>query len=95
MQAALQRALLIAPILTIEEMAQSEQLAARGYWRELHHPELGRAVRYPGPFGHFSKSPITYRHRPPTVGEHNQEIYVNELGMTEQQLAELRHKGVI
>lgn len=92
---ALQRALLIAPILTIEEMSQSEQLAARGYWRELAHPELGQSVRYPGPFGQFSGSPITYRRRPPTVGEHNQEIYVGELGMSAHQLAELQQKGVI
>ncbi len=95
LQAALQRALLIAPILTLEEMVQSEQLAARGYWRELHHPELGRTVRYPGPFGQFSKSPIVYRRRPPTVGEHNQEIYVDELKMAARQLVELQQKGVI
>ncbi len=95
LRVALERALLIAPILTIEEMSQSEQLAARGYWRDCDHPELGRSVRYPGPFGQFSKSPIVYRRRPPTVGEHNHEIYRGELGMTEQQYDELRSKRVI
>jgi len=71
---ALERALLIAPVATIEEVVESPQLAAREYWRPLEHPELGTAMRYPGPFARFSETPITYRRRPPTIGEHNQEI---------------------
>lgn len=95
LQAALKRALLVAPIVTIDEVVNSEHLAARAYWQSLQHPELGHTFRYPGPFAKFSASPITYRRRPPTVGEHNQEIYRDELGMTEQQCNELRSKGVI
>lgn len=95
LQAALQRGLLIAPVLTLEEVLTSEQLAARDYWQALEHPELGRSVQYPGPFGKFSVSPIRYRRRPPTVGEHNREIYVDELGLTEAQFSELQRKGVV
>ncbi len=95
LQGALERVLLIAPITTVEEVVDSEQLAARGYWRTLEHPELGQSFRYPGPFAKFSATPITYRRRPPTVGEHNREIYVGELGFTVQQLAALQSKGVI
>lgn len=95
LQAALQRGLLIAPLLTLDEVRASEQLAARDYWQALEHPELGHAVRYPGPFGKFSASPIRYRRRPPTVGEHNREIYIDELGLTEAQVSELQRKGVI
>jgi len=95
LQGALKRVLLIAPITTIEEVVHSDQLAARGYWQSLEHAELGRAFRYPGPFAKFSVSPITYRRHPPTVGEHNREIYIGELGFTEQELAELQNKGVI
>jgi crotonobetainyl-CoA:carnitine CoA-transferase CaiB-like acyl-CoA transferase len=43
------------------------------------HPELGRDVVYPGPFAHLSATPLEYRRRPPTVGEHNAEIYETEL----------------
>ncbi len=95
LQAALQRGLLIAPLLTLDEVRASEQLAARDYWQALEHPELGHAVRYPGPFGKFSVSPIRYRRRPPTVGEHNREMYVDELGLTEAQVSELQRKGVV
>ena len=95
LEAALERGLLIAPITTTDEVWQSEQLAARGYWHALEHPELGQTVHYPGPFAKFSAAPLTYRRRPPTVGEHNREIYLGELGLTEGQFVELQGKGVV
>ena len=95
LQAAVERGLLIAPIATIDEVAASEQLAARDFWREMEHPELSRTVRYPGPFAKFSETPLNYRRRPPTVGEHNREVYVEELGLSEERLAELQSSGVI
>ncbi|HXG19146.1 MAG TPA: CaiB/BaiF CoA-transferase family protein [Methylomirabilota bacterium] len=95
LQGALQRTLLIAPISTIDEVVNSPQLTARNYWQEMTHPELGQTFRYPGPFVKFSETPITYRCRPPLVGEHNREIYVDELGLTEQRVMDLQSKGVI
>jgi crotonobetainyl-CoA:carnitine CoA-transferase CaiB-like acyl-CoA transferase len=95
LQIALERGLLIAPVTTIDEVLAREQLAARGYWRLVEHPELGESFRYPGPFAQFSATPITYRRRPPAVGEHNEEIYVGELGLSEAELRELQAKGVV
>jgi crotonobetainyl-CoA:carnitine CoA-transferase CaiB-like acyl-CoA transferase len=95
LQGALERVLLIAPITTIKEVVQSNQLAARNYWSEVEHPELGQTFHYPGPFAKFSATPVTYRRRPPRVGEHNQEIFIGELGFSEPQLVELRTKGVV
>jgi crotonobetainyl-CoA:carnitine CoA-transferase CaiB-like acyl-CoA transferase len=95
LQASLERGLLIAPVATIGEVVEGPQLAARDYWRNLEHPELGRALRYPGPFAKFSASPIAYRYRPPTVGEHNREFYIGELGFSETEIADLQATGVI
>jgi crotonobetainyl-CoA:carnitine CoA-transferase CaiB-like acyl-CoA transferase len=95
LQAALERKLLIAPITTINEVVYGDHLASRGYWRPLEHSELGQAFRYPGPFARFSATPIVDRRRPPLVGEHNREIYIDELGFTAQQLAQLQAEGVI
>ena len=75
---ALDHALLIAPVATIEEVANSPQLAAREYWRPLAHPELCTEIPYPGPFARFSETPINYRRRPPVIGEHNRELLVND-----------------
>jgi crotonobetainyl-CoA:carnitine CoA-transferase CaiB-like acyl-CoA transferase len=71
---ALERALLIAPIASIDEVVNSPHLRARNYWQPLLHPDLGVEILYPGPFAKFAETPITYRRRPPTMGEHNHEI---------------------
>lgn len=95
LQGALERGLVIAPVAKIDEVVNSSQLAARHYWCEVEHPELGQKFRYPGPFVKFSETPLSYRRRPPLIGEHNQEVYGGELGMMESELAELQAKGVI
>jgi len=93
--AALERDLLIAPVATTREVVESTQLAARGYWRDVVHPELARTVRYPGPFAKLGATPIQYRRRPPTVGEHNVEVYSGELGLDGDTLARLGAAGII
>ena len=93
-KAATERNLLLAPITTIDEVMASPQFAAREYFREVEHPELAGKFRYPGPFAKFGAAPIKYRYRPPTVGEHNREIYA-ELGLSPSRIAELERKGII
>ncbi|MBV8054424.1 MAG: CoA transferase [Deltaproteobacteria bacterium] len=95
LSAALERGLLIAPITTMNEVLESPQLQSRQYWQVLEHPELGRSFPYPGPFARFSAAPITYRRRPPLVGEHNREIYLNELGLSEDMFTDLARRGII
>jgi crotonobetainyl-CoA:carnitine CoA-transferase CaiB-like acyl-CoA transferase len=95
LDAALQRGLLIAPITTMSEVLESRQLQSRQYWQVLEHPELGRSFPYPGPFARFSAAPIAYRRRPPLVGEHNSELYRNELGLSEDKCVDLSRRGII
>jgi crotonobetainyl-CoA:carnitine CoA-transferase CaiB-like acyl-CoA transferase len=92
---ALERGVLIAPIATVSEVLESSQLESRRYWQILEHPELQRSFPYPGPFARFSETPIVYRRRPPMVGEHNHEIYCNELGLSEDKIEDLARRGII
>jgi crotonobetainyl-CoA:carnitine CoA-transferase CaiB-like acyl-CoA transferase len=73
LQVAQGRALLMAPVRTLPEVIESEQLAARGYLQALPAPDGGTA-RHPGPFARFSAAPIAYRHRAPRLGEHAAEV---------------------
>jgi crotonobetainyl-CoA:carnitine CoA-transferase CaiB-like acyl-CoA transferase len=95
LQLALERGFLMTPITTIEEVVKSPQLKSREYWQSIEHPELARKFLYPGPFAKFSATPITYRHRPPTVGEHNREVYCGELGLSATEFAALVEKGIV
>ena len=91
---ALERGLLVAPVTTIDEVVESEQLESRQYWTAVDHEEIGKAFAYPGPFAKFSEQPIAYKRRPPKIGEHNAEVY-GELGLDAPALAELQNKGII
>src|SRR5215472_2622300 len=82
LQFAVERGFLVTPITTIEEVVKSPQLEARSYWTPLEHPELGRQFMYPGPFAKFSVTPLKYRRRAPMIGEHNREVFCDELGLS-------------
>ena len=95
LQLAVERGFLSTPVTTVEEVVESPQFASRDYFQNVAHPELGESFRYPGPFAKFSASPIEYGRRPPTVGEHNSEIYRDELGLPEGEIAKLARAGII
>jgi len=95
MELAQRHGLLIGSLETVPEVFASPQLKERGYWRMLEHPELGRAFAYPGPFARFGATPLRYRRRPPMIGEHNREVYVDELGVSQGRMRELQELGVI
>ena len=92
---ALEHGFLITPVTTVAEVVESQQFESRGYFQNVAHPELGESFRYPGPFAKFSATPIEYQRRPPTVGEHNSEVYRDELGLSENAIAEFARAGVI
>jgi crotonobetainyl-CoA:carnitine CoA-transferase CaiB-like acyl-CoA transferase len=95
LELALEHALLMTPLTTVAEVVESPQFASRGYFQSVAHPELGESFRYPGPFAKFSATPIEYRRRPPRVGEHNSEIYRDELGLSDREIAELTRAGIV
>jgi crotonobetainyl-CoA:carnitine CoA-transferase CaiB-like acyl-CoA transferase len=95
MELADRHGLLIGSLESVPEVFASPQLKERGYWRMAEHPELGRAFAYPGPFARFGATPLRYRRRPPTIGEHNREVYVGELGISDERMRELQKSGII
>jgi len=84
-----------ATVRSPEALFADEQLAARGYFVEVEHPELGRSFSYPGAPYLFSGSPWRVTRRPPLLGEHTHEILREELGLTTAELAALTAEGII
>ncbi|MBW2275632.1 MAG: CoA transferase [Deltaproteobacteria bacterium] len=75
MRAAVERRLLVAPVLGVDEIVESEQLAERGYAVTVaREGEGGDRDRYPGPFAKFGRAPIRYRRPPPRLDEHGAEL---------------------
>ena len=95
LEGAVKHRILFYPQFTTSDILESEQLAAREFWLDLEHPELGTSIRYPGPFVKLSETPIQIKQRAPLIGEHNQEIYGKELGMSSKEIQALKKAKVI
>ncbi|MEW1840846.1 formyl-CoA transferase [Nonomuraea angiospora] len=80
------------PILSTKELVQDESLREEGIVVTVDHPQRGEFVTVGSPL-QLSDSPVDVR-TPPLLGEHNQEIY-GELGVSADELAELKTNGVI
>lgn len=87
--------ILLAPCNTVEDLVENPQLKARDFWVEVYHPEFESSMSYPGPYIKLSETPIQTIRRAPLIGEHNEEIYVDELGLTREHLAQLKAQLVV
>ncbi|NQZ98623.1 MAG: CoA transferase [Myxococcales bacterium] len=91
---ALDRAILLAPAMTAREIVESPQLEALDFWAEVADPDRGGDARYPR-FLRSSEVSVGVRRRAPRLGEHNQEVYENELGIPAERLRKLGDHGVV
>jgi len=92
---ALTRRIQLFPIQNPSDILDDPQLASRNYWVKLDHPELSDSITYPGPFYKSNETMVQIDRRAPLIGEHNWEIYHQELGITEKRLLILKQQGVI
>jgi len=83
------------PISTPADLIDNVQLNSRHYWVDIEHPELSDTIIYPGPFVLCDPPLGELRRRAPLVGEHNSEIYEQELGISPQEMTDLKEEGVI
>jgi len=95
MEGAIKYRIMLYPVAAANDMVDSPQLAARGFWTQVEHPELGTSIGYPGSWANASETPPVISRRAPLVGEHNEEVYANDLGISGETLARLKREGVI
>ncbi len=91
------RDLMLYPVANVKDVLESKQLASRGFWENVEHPELDALLTYPGALAISSESEAIpgINRRAPLIGEHNEEIYIDELGISGDRLSELRRYGII
>jgi len=94
-QAAIERGFNLAPSATPRDTVENLQLKAREFFVEIEHPELGDSITYAGAPLKMSHHSWSIRRRAPLLGEHNEEVYEQELGLTRQQIATLKRDRVI
>jgi crotonobetainyl-CoA:carnitine CoA-transferase CaiB-like acyl-CoA transferase len=78
-----------------EQLIDDAHLHDRGFWKEVEHPELGHSFIYPGEAAIYNGSPWGISRRAPLIGEHNTEIFCDELGLSRGELSVLAESHVI
>ncbi len=62
---------------TAADTLANDQLRARDFWRDVHHPHLGRSIRFPGPIAAGDRAVPVETRPAPTLGQHNEEVFAN------------------
>ena len=76
------------------DLSECPHLEARDFFVEVDHPVAGPA-RYPGMAVRLPGETITASRPAPLLGQHNAEIFGEELGYTSEDLVSLRQTGAI
>ena len=82
------------PVYNSGDLVENEHFAARGFFAEMDHPELGR-VKVPGKLYNLSLTPWTLSRPAPTLGQHNQLVLGGRYGFSNVDLTDLRRTGII
>ena len=78
-----------------QEMHTDEHLTARGFFTPITHPAAGTHL-YPGPLGKLQHTADVPPFRPaPTLGEHNEYVYKELIGLSDEQYQSLIDDQVI
>jgi benzylsuccinate CoA-transferase BbsF subunit len=82
-----------APSQNAEELIRDPHLRQRGAFVEVDHPEFGRREFVGAPWKMSDYEPPVWH--APLFGEHNDHVFRELLGLNDDELAELRRRGVI
>jgi crotonobetainyl-CoA:carnitine CoA-transferase CaiB-like acyl-CoA transferase len=76
------------PINTLDQVYEDPQVRFRQMRRELPHPVAGTVPIGASPL-RFSGSPVEYRHAPPMLGEHTEQVLRERLGLSDSDIQAL------
>lgn len=83
------------PVNTLDQVFADPQVQARGMVTDVTHPYSDKPVATIANPMKFSKTPVSYRHAPPVLGADTQDILSNELSLSDDDINQLREKGVV
>jgi crotonobetainyl-CoA:carnitine CoA-transferase CaiB-like acyl-CoA transferase len=91
---ALRYRLMLVPVNNAGDLTRDSQLLFREYFRPVEHEGRGK-VMYPRRWVHLHKTPVLDTPRAPHIGEHNNQVWLDELGLPREQLLLLQQAGTI
>ncbi len=82
------------PVQDYQEVLHDPQALENGYLVDFHHPVAGQ-VRLVGHPVHYSKTPARIQREAPEFGQHTEEVLNQLLGLSWEEIAQLREEGAI
>lgn len=92
---AIKRGVRVFVVNDVKELVEHKQLDFRGFFVDVPHPKLGTSIKYPGYAYKTTEAKAGIRFCAPLIGEHNKQIFQEELGFSEEKMKELEQAGVI
>ena len=85
------------PINNLDQTFSDPHVLAREMITQIPHPLIkkGGGVKLIASPLRLSETPVAYRHHPPLLGEHTNEVLTEKLGLNDKELELLRNTGVI
>lgn len=83
-----------AMVNTMKDVYENDQLKFRGYFVSADYPGVGK-LRMPGAPSRYSAGGWSLRTIAPRLGQHNEEIFVNQLGLTRSEFESLKKAALI
>lgn len=85
---------IVGPVYDMSDIFEDEQFQARDDIIEVDDPDVG-SIKTFGLVPKFSRTPGEVEFLGPRHGEHNEEIYQGELGLSDAELSELKNEEII
>ncbi len=82
------------PVLELTEIASDPQVLVNEYITEVDHPTLGKIKMIGAPIK-FSETPAQIKNCAPNFGQHTEEVLINILGYSWQEIEKLKDEEVI
>jgi crotonobetainyl-CoA:carnitine CoA-transferase CaiB-like acyl-CoA transferase len=83
------------PVNTLDQVFADPQVVARQMRLDLPHGRLGVKVPSVASPMKLSETPPSYRHAPPSLGEHTDEVLRDLLSLSESEITSLRQRGIV
>ena len=81
-------------VLSLEEAIEDPHIKARGAFVDVEHPQAG-TLKLLAPWMRFSDTPAKITRAAPLIGQDNNEVYGELLGLSESEVRELAEEGAI
>jgi len=84
----------VGPVLDAEELLANPHLNERGFFETVTHPQAGTHP-YIGMYAKLSRTPGSIRKPAPCLGEHNEYVLKDLLGLSQKEINRLEKEGII